>query len=104
MSEYELATLAIREKTLWVAIGQLLIGVGQIAVVWIGIRAMQHAGARRAQDQDQRHAESMTALQELIARTSRSTEHHDQRHTEAMTALHELIARTTRPSGSPSPS
>ena len=83
MSEYELATLVFREQTLWVARAQvvvtLLIGLGQIAIVWIGIRAMQRAGDIRAQEQDRRHtdaqnahAEAMTALRELIVRTGRS--------------------------------
>ena len=38
MTEYEAATLALRESTLWVAVGelvgQLAIGLGQIAVIW----------------------------------------------------------------------
>ena len=83
MSEYDIATLALRQSTLWVAVAQvlvtLLIGAGQIAIVWIGIRAMQRAGDIRAQEQDRRHdeaqnnhAEAMTALRELIARTGRS--------------------------------
>ena len=73
MTEYEAATLALREGTLWVAIGQLLIGLGQIAIVWYGIRAMQRAGDRRAKEQDQRHAEAMIALEELIKRTAPTT-------------------------------
>ena len=92
MSEYELATLvfrdatlAIREQTLWVAIAEvvvtLLIGVGQIAIVWIGIRAMQRAGDIRAQEQDRRHTEAQN------------------NHTQAMTALRELIVRTGRGAG-----
>lgn len=63
MTEYEAATLLTRYAT-------IAIGVGQIAVVWYGIRAMQRAGDRRAREQDQRHAEAMTALRELIARTA----------------------------------
>ena len=84
MSEFEIATLAYQrsslalgESALWVAVAQvaasLAIGIGQIAVVWYGIRAMQRAGATRAKEQDQRHAEAMqrldqhqTALEALI--------------------------------------
>ena len=88
MSEFEIATLAyqqsslaLRESDLWVAVAQiaasLAIGIGQIAVVWYGIRAMQRAGTQRAREQDQRHAEAMTrldqqgrALETLIERTA----------------------------------
>ena len=88
MSEFEIATLAYQrsslslgESALWVAVAQiaasLAIGIGQIAVVWYGIRAMQRAGAQRAREQDQRHAEAMTrldqqgrALETLIERTA----------------------------------
>ncbi len=80
MTEFELASLALRESALWVAIGQvaatLVIGLGQIGIVWYGIRAMNRSGAERAQDrrqreraETQRHAEAM------------------QRHAEAMAAL-----------------
>ena len=71
---YQQATLALRESALWVAAAQvaatLMIGIGQIAVVWYGIRVMQRAGAQRAREQDQRHAESMRALETLIERTA----------------------------------
>ena len=81
MTEYELATLAIREAALratWAQVAAALaIGLGQIAIVAIGIRAMQRAGERRAKEQDQRHAEAMQrldiqarALETLIARTA----------------------------------
>ena len=70
MNEFEIASLAAREAALWVAVAQvaatLAIGIGQIAVVWYGIRAMQRMGATRAREQDQRHEEAMTALNELI--------------------------------------
>ena len=76
MNEYEAATLASRALGHWIASGQLLIalliGLGQIAVVWFGIRVMRQAGERRAKEQDQRHDEAMTALRELIARTGRA--------------------------------
>ena len=81
MNEYEAATLAFRTASLWAAYGQigatLVIGLGQIAVVWYGIRAMQRTGERRAVEQDQRHAEAMQALdvqrqalETLITRTA----------------------------------
>ena len=77
MNEYEIASLAAREAALWVAVAQvaatLVIGIGQIAVVWYGIRAMQRMGATRAREQDQRHEEAMTRA--------------DQRHEETMQRL-----------------
>ena len=81
MTEYELATLASRSLGHWIAAGEvaatIAIGLGQIAIVWYGIRAMQRAGDRGAREQDQRHDETMTALriqtralEALIARTA----------------------------------
>ena len=81
MTEYEAATLITR----YIA---LAIGVGQLAVVWYGIRTMHIAGERRAREQDQRHDETMTALQ---ARHDETMTAHD----ETMTALQALIARNT---------
>lgn len=67
MTEYEAATLLTRYAS-------IAIGIGQIAIVWYGIRAMQRAGDRRAREQDQRHEETMTALRELIARTGKAAD------------------------------
>ena len=75
------AALAIDRAGLWIAVAQVaatvVIGLGQIAVVWYGIRAMQRTGNQRAREQDQRHDEAMTALRQqgaaletLIARTA----------------------------------
>lgn len=68
------AALALRASALtvakWQVAATLAIGIGQIAVVAFGIRAMTRAGERRAREQDQRHDESMTALRELIRRTA----------------------------------
>ena len=63
MTEFEIATLA----------ATVLIGLGQIGIVWYGIHAMTRATERRAADArdearrasqaaDQRHAETMQAL------------------------------------------
>ena len=109
MTEYELATLAIREAALratWAQVAATLaIGLGQIAIVAIGIRAMQRAGERRAKEQDQRHAE---AMRDQDRRHAEAMRNEDQRHAEAMQrhaeamqrldiqarALETLIART----------
>ena len=86
--DYEAATLAIREWTLWVAIAQLMISAIQTGLVYYGIRAMIRATDRRSHDTaaaaadarreaDQRHAEAMQAGAE--------------RHAENMAALKALI-------------
>ncbi|MCY3821330.1 MAG: hypothetical protein OXH52_18575 [Gammaproteobacteria bacterium] len=63
MTPFEMSTVAL-------AAAQVAVGIGQIAVVWYGIRAMVASGADRVREHDQRHAESMVALRELIARTA----------------------------------
>lgn len=72
MDEYELATLALRGTGNWIAAAHVAVGLIQAGIVWIGIRAMQRVGDRRAVEQDQRHAEAMAALRALIARTDKS--------------------------------
>lgn len=95
MNEYELATLSIREWGLWAAFGQIAatvaIGLGQIAIVWLGIRVMREAAERRAKEQDQRHTEAMDRQRD--------------QHTEMMTALDaqrialETLIQRTAPRG-----
>ena len=82
MTTYELATLAT----------SVAIGLGQIGIVWYGIRAMNRASEERAQDRrqhaqalDQRHDQTMLALREII----------DGQRDDRL-ALRELIARTGR--------
>ena len=74
MTEYESATLALREWALWAAVAHvvatLIVGAAQVAVVAYGIRAMRTATDKRAAEQDQRHLETMTALTALIERTA----------------------------------
>ena len=79
----------------------LFIGGGQIAVIWIGIRAMDRSSAARKADRDaaqedarkrfeadeRRHEEAMKAL----AREEADTAH---RQEESMAALKALIERT----------
>ena len=62
MTPFEMSTVAL-------AAAQVAVGIGQVAVIWYGIRAMVASGADRAREHDQRHAESMAGLRELIART-----------------------------------
>ena len=63
MTPFEMSTVVL-------AAAQVAVGIGQIAVIWYGIRAMVATGVERAREHDQRHAESMVALRELIARTA----------------------------------
>lgn len=59
--------------TEWIAIGQLAIGVGQLMVgiagvilVWQGLRQMRHAGNQREKREDARHREAMLSLGAII--------------------------------------
>ena len=87
MTDYEIATLA----------SSVAIGLGQIGIVWYGIRSMNRASAERAQDRaqaarvaDQRDADARRRDADARRRDADSRRRHD----EAMTALRELIART----------
>ena len=70
MNEYEVATLGIREAGLWIAGAHVAVGLIQAAVVWHGIRAMRKSGDSRAREHDDRHVETMRALEALIERTA----------------------------------
>lgn len=69
---YQAATLAARHAGLWISGAHVFVGALQLAAVIYGIRAMRFAGDKRAREQDQRHAENMTALKALIERTGRA--------------------------------
>ena len=68
--EIRKSNLAVRKPGLWIAAARAAVGLIQAGIVWYGTRAMQRAGGRRAQEQDQRHTEAMTALRGLIAPTA----------------------------------
>ena len=64
--DYDAAALAVRERTLWVAIART-------GIVYYGVRAMIGANTERAEaataarrEADRRYAESMAALKALI--------------------------------------
>ena len=84
VNEYEVATLAARYAGLWIAAAQVGGWLLQAGIVWYGIRAMQRMGATRTREQDQRHEEAMTALNELIRAGQAQT-----------AALETVIERTT---------
>ncbi|MCY4214242.1 MAG: hypothetical protein OXF68_11530 [Gammaproteobacteria bacterium] len=95
MTPFEIESLAISTAALWVAVGalvaQVVIGAGQIAVVWHGIRTMIASGVARAREHDQRHEENMRNHEENIRNREETMRRN---HEEAMTALRALIART----------
>ena len=86
--EIQKSTLGIRRTGLWIAAAHVAVGLLQAAIVWYGIRAMQRATERRADDardearrlaqaDERRHTEVMQAfdlqrqaLETLIARTA----------------------------------
>ena len=87
--DYEAATLAIREWTLWVAAASLVvsavIGGLQCLLIWRGLVIMRRAADTRdralenqRRESDQRHAEAMKAGAE--------------RHAESMAALNAIAA------------
>ena len=112
MTEYETASLALREAALYTAIAHvavsLFIGLGQIGVVLHGIRAMQKMGAQRAAEaaarekaEMRRHTESMATLNQIIRQHDETEQRRHEaemlRHAESMAALNELIRRTAAP-------
>ncbi|MCY4289528.1 MAG: hypothetical protein OXC63_13175 [Aestuariivita sp.] len=79
MTEFELANLTLREYAIWTSLG---IGLGQIGIVWYGIKAMNRSSSERAKDRND-HAKalgalirqsdaSVAALREILDRPTRS--------------------------------
>ena len=85
--------------SLWAAFGHITvaatIGLGQIAIVWYGIRTMQKMGTQRALEQDSRHEEVLResdrrheeALRESDRRHEEALRESDRRHEETMKSL-----------------
>ena len=67
MTDFEAASLALQEttnaQTFW-------IGIGQIAVIFLGLAVMRWESCARARE----HAEAMTALRVLIEQTAHPKE------------------------------
>ena len=82
-ADYEAATLAIREWTLWVAIAQVTISAIQTGIVYYGIRAMIRATDRRSREAADAAERAETARREAADAARREA---DQRHAEAMQA------------------
>ena len=95
MTPFEVATLATN----------IAIGLGQIGIVWYGIRAMTRSAKNRGDDHDKRHAEAMTTHDKRHAEAMAAQ---DKRHAETMAALEiqrqaleTLIIRTGQPQPAP---
>ena len=94
--------------SLWSAFGHITvaatIGLGQIAIVWYGIRTMQKMGAQRAREQDSRHEEVLResdrrheeVLRESDRRHEEALRESDRRHEEAMKSLAEAAREGAR--------
>ena len=94
--------------SLWAAFGHITvaatIGLGQIAIVWYGIRTMQKMGAQRAREQDSRHEEVLResdrrheeVLRESDRRHEEALRESDRRHEEAMKSLAEAAREGVR--------
>ena len=94
--------------SLWAAFGHITvaatIGLGQIAIVWYGIRTMQKMGAQRAREQDSRHEEVLResdrrheeVLRESDRRHEEALRESDRRHEEAMKSLAEAAREGAR--------
>ncbi len=94
--------------SLWAAFGHITvaatIGLGQIAIVWYGIRTMQKMGAQRAREQDSRHEEVLResdrrheeVLRESDRRHEAALRESDRRHEEAMKSLAEAAREGAR--------
>ncbi len=85
MTEFETASLAVREWTLWVTTSMQALAVGAIL---FGIWQMRRAGDQREKREDQRHREAMRALDGRHAEAMRAL---DGRHAETMRSLEALI-------------
>ena len=94
MTEYEIASLGLREAAVWVAVIQAAISLGvgsvQCVLIWRGLHFMRRAAdgrdeglkAQREAD-DKRHNEAMKALADRHAEAMQADE---RRHNEAMKA------------------
>lgn len=88
MTEFEVASLALQEVANDRTLG---VGLGQIAVIVIGLIVMRAEGRARAKEQADRHAESMA---EIKAQHAESMAEIKAQHAESMEALKVLIERT----------
>ncbi len=79
MTQFEILTLWISAIHAFIS---FMVGVGQCALIWYGLKLMQRGTERREEQSKRLHEETMAAL--------------DTRHREAMRALEALIERTSK--------
>ena len=93
MTEFEIATLEISRTGLWIsavhAFISLIVGFGQCALIWYGLRLMQRGTERREEQSQRLHEESKRWHEQTMAAL-------DARHRESMRALEALIERTSK--------
>ncbi len=77
MTEFQIATLSLQNTTMILQALGVAVGIAQCVLIAWGLRLMQQNATARdagiaagAKADDQRHAETMRALEALIARTS----------------------------------
>ena len=88
MTEFEAASLALQEIANNRTLG---VGLGQIAVIIVGLIVMRAEGRAHAREHADRHAESMA---EIKAQHAESMAEIKAQHAESMAALKTLIERT----------
>lgn len=88
MTEFEAASLALQEVANNRTLG---VGLGQIAVIIVGLIVMRAEGRARAREHADRHAESMA---EIKAQHAEGMAEIKAQHAESMAALKTLIERT----------
>ena len=97
MTEFEIATLELSRISLWIsaihALISLIVGVGQCALIWYGLRLMQRGTERREEQSKRLHEETMAALE---TRHRENMGAQEARHRESMRALEALIERTAK--------
>ncbi len=86
MTEFEILTLWISAVHAFIS---LIVGFGQCALIWYGLRLMQRGTERREEQSQRLHEESKRWHEQTMAAL-------DARHRESMRALEALIERTSK--------
>ena len=104
MTEFEAASLSLREAALWLAIAGVLVGAGKLAAICWGIRVMNGISDDWRRDIEARDRRTEVSARQHEEATRQSRKRHEEamrqgreRHKEAMAALTELIRRTDAP-------
>ena len=90
MTQFEILTLWISAVHAFIS---LMVGAGQCALIWYGLRLMQRGTERREEQSKRQHEETMAALDTRHREAMRALE---TRHHESMKALEVLIERTAK--------